>query len=204
MNLKQIIAGMAVLIILVFGVNYVSGVKAEALEAEARVKILEEERMELERQVEEAAEGYEALLDSLSQAHDSIAEIRAEAVSTASEARVSFEEGIGVLRDSIQAYDGLETILDGIQENHEEEVGAYRTQIKTLELDKMLLTRRITTLESVWMQEQDLNVALRTEIAALNVEADAWEKAATITLVGRLGSIVPYALAGAGIVLLIR
>ena len=202
--IKEITAGILVLVLVVLGFSYVSGVKTEAMEAEARVKVLEEERIELERQVEEAAQGYEALLDSLSQAHDSIAEIRAEAVSTASGARVSFEEGMGVLRDSIQAYDGLEEILDDIQSDHEEEVGAYQTQIKTLELDKMLLTRRITTLESVWMQEQDLNVALRTEITALNVEADAWEKAATITLVGRLGSIVPYALAGAGIVLLIR
>lgn len=202
--IKEITAGILVLVLVVLGFSYVSGVKTEAMEAEARVKVLEEERIELERQVEEAAQGYEALLDSLSQAHDSIAEIRAEAVSTASGARVSFEEGMGVLRDSIQAYDGLEEILDDIQSDHEEEVGAYQTQIKTLELDKMLLTRRITTLESVWMQEQDLNVALRTEITALNVEADAWEKAATVTLVGRLGSIVPYALAGAGIVLLIR
>ena len=202
--IKEITAGILVLVLVVLGFSYVSGVKTEAMEAEARVKVLEEERIELERQGEEAAQGYEALLDSLSQAHDSIAEIRAEAVSTASGARVSFEEGMGVLRDSIQAYDGLEEILDDIQSDHEEEVGAYQTQIKTLELDKMLLTRRITTLESVWMQEQDLNVALRTEITALNVEADAWEKAATVTLVGRLGSIVPYALAGAGIVLLIR
>ena len=202
--IKEITAGILVLVLVVLGFSYVSGVKTEAMEAEARVKVLEEERIELERQVEEAAQGYEALLDSLSQAHDSIAEIRAEAVSTASGARVSFEEGMGVLRDSIQAYDGLEEILDDIQSDHEEEVGAYQTQIKTLELDKMLLTRRITTLESEWMQEQDLNVALRTEITALNVEADAWEKAATVTLVGRLGSIVPYALAGAGIVLLIR
>ena len=202
--IKEITAGILVLVLVVLGFSYVSGVKTEAMEAEARVKVLEEERIELERQVEEAAQGYEALLDSLSQAHDSIAEIRAEAVSTASGARVSFEAGMGVLRDSIQAYDGLEEILDDIQSDHEEEVGAYQTQIKTLELDKMLLTRRITTLESVWMQEQDLNVALRTEITALNVEADAWEKAATVTLVGRLGSIVPYALAGAGIVLLIR
>ena len=202
--IKEITAGILVLVLVVLGFSYVSGVKTEAMEAEARVKVLEEERIELERQVEEAAQGYEALLDSLSQAHDSIAEIRAEAVSTASGARVSFEEGMGVLRDSIQAYDGLEEILDDIQSDHEEEVGAYQTQIKTLELDKMLLTRRITTLESVWMQEQDLNVALRTEITALIVEADAWEKAATVTLVGRLGSIVPYALAGAGIVLLIR
>ena len=202
--IKEITAGILVLVLVVLGFSYVSGVKTEAMEAEARVKVLEEERIELERQVEEAAQGYEALLDSLSQAHDSIAEIRAEAVSTASGARVSFEEGMGVLRDSIQAYDGLEEILDDIQSDHEEEVGAYRTQIKTLELDKMLLTRRVTVLDSLWIQEQDLNAALRTEITALNVEADAWEKAATVTLVGRLGSIVPYALAGAGIVLLVR
>ena len=204
MNFKYITALAGVFVILSFAYTCASGARTEALEADARVKVLEEERIELEEQVEESVQGYEVLLDSLAQAHDSIAEIRAVAVSTASEARRSFDEGIGVLRDSIEAYDGLEAILDDVQAGHEEEVEAYQAQIKTLEMDKMLLTRRITTLESVWMQEQDLNVALRTEITALNVEADAWEKAATVTLVGRLGSIVPYALAGAGIVLLIR
>ena len=202
--IKEITAGILVLVLVVLGFSYVSGVKTEAMEAEARVKVLEEERIELERQVEEAAEGYEILRDSLDQAHDSIAEVRARAVERASGASVSFNDGIRVLRDSLESYDGLEVILDEIQADHLDEVQAYQEQVETLELDKMLLTRRVTVLDSLWIQEQDLNAALRTEIAALNVEADAWEKAATITLVGRLGSIVPYALAGAGIMLLIR
>jgi len=202
--IKEITAGILVLVLVVLGFSYVSGVKTEAMEAEARVKVLEEERIELERQVEEAAEGYEILRDSLDQAHDSIAEVRARAVERASSASVSFNDGIRVLRDSLESYDGLEVILDEIQADHLDEVQAYQEQVETLELDKMLLTRRVTVLDSLWIQEQDLNAALRTEIAALNVEADAWEKAATITLVGRLGSIVPYALAGAGIMLLIR
>ena len=204
MNFKYITALAGVFVILSFAYTCASGVRTEALEADARVKVLEEERIELERQVEEAAEGYDALSDSLSQAHDSIAEIRETARTSASDARVSFDEDVMVLRDSLQSYDGLGEILDRVEANHEVEIKAYQVQVKTLELDKALLTRRVTVLDSLWIQEQDLNAALRTEIAALNVEADAWEKAATITLVGRLGSIVPYALAGAGIVLLVR
>ena len=76
MNLKQIIAVAGVLVVLGFGYNYVSGARTSAIEAEARVKFLEAERVELERQVEEATEGYEALLDSLAQAHDSLAVVR--------------------------------------------------------------------------------------------------------------------------------
>ena len=60
------------------------------------------------------------------------------------------------------------------------------------------------TLDSLWTQEQNLNASLRNEIAALNQEADAWQRAANPGLFSRLGGAMPYALAGAGIVLLIR
>jgi len=160
--------------------------------------------MELEREVEEATQGYELLVDSLSQAHDSIAKVRAEAVSTASEASRSFERGFDVLRDSLGAYDGLVEILDQVQTSHQEEVTAYQVQIETLETDKVLLFERVTVLDSMWILEQRVNESLRAEIVALNEEADAWERLANTSFLGGLRGAVPYALAGAGIVLLIR
>jgi len=204
MKVKEIIVVVGVLVALGFAYSYASGARADAVAAEERVRVLEVERMELEREVEEATQGYELLVDSLSQAHDSIAEVRAEAVITASEASRSFERGFGVLRDSLEAYDGLVEILDQVQTSHQEEVTAYQVQIETLETDKVLLFERVTVLDSMWILEQRVNESLRAEIGALNEEADAWERAATITLAGRLGSAIPYALAGAGIALLVR
>jgi hypothetical protein len=160
--------------------------------------------MELERQVEEATQGYDLLVDSLAQAHDSLAEVRAEAVVTASEASRSFERGFDVLRDSLGAYDGLVEILDQAQMDHQEEVTAYQVQIQTLEADKVLLVQRATVLDSLWVLEQGVNESLRAEIGALNEEADAWERLANTSFLGGLAGAVPYALAGAGIVLLIR
>lgn len=204
MNLKNIIAGIIFLVLLGFVYDYVSDTRVEALEAEARVRVLEEERMELEQEVEEAAAGYEALLDSLSQAHDSIAEIREDAIVIASEASISFDEDVSVLRDSLEAYEGLGDILDRVEASHAVEVEAYQVQVETLELDKVLLVGRVAVLDSLWLLEQRINDALRTEVTALNEEADAWERAATVTFVGRLGSAIPAALVGAGIALLIR
>ena len=204
MKLKEIIAVVGVVVVLGFAYVYTSGARTEALEAEARVHVLEAERMELERQVEEATQGYEALVDSLSQAHDSLAEVRAEASETASEASRSFNEGIGVLRDSLQAYNGLEEILDQVQADHEEEVVAYQVQVRTLEDDKALLWGRITVLDSLWVLEQRMNESLRVEIGALNEEADAWERLASTSFFRRLGGVVPYVVVGAGIALLIK
>ena len=204
MKVKELIAVAGVVVALGFAYSYASGARADAVAAEERVHVLEAERMELERQVEEATQGYDLLVDSLAQAHDSLAEVRAEAVVTASEASRSFNDGIGVLRDSLQAYDGLEEILDQVQADHEKEVTAYQVQVQTLEADKVLLSQRVTVLDSLGVLEQRVNEALRVEIGALNEEADAWERLANTSFLGGLAGAVPYALAGAGIVLLIR
>ena len=204
MKIKEIITVIGVLVALAFAYSYASGARADAVAAEERVHVLEAERMELERQVEEATQGYELLVDSLAQAHDSLAEVRAEAVVTASEASRSFERGFDVLRDSLGAYDGLVEILDQAQMDHNEEVTAYQVQIQTLEADKVLLFQRVTVLDSLWVLEQGVNESLRAEIGALHEEADAWERLANTSFLGGLAGAVPYALAGAGIVLLIR
>jgi len=204
MKAKEIIAVAGVVVALGFAYSYASGARADAVAAEERVHVLEAERMELERQVEEATESYELLVDSLAQAHDSLAGVRAEAVVTASEAASSFERGFDVLRDSLGAYDGLVEILDQAQEDHQEEVTAYQVQIQTLEADKVLLFQRVTVLDSMWVLERDVGESLRAEIGALHEEADAWQRLANIGLLGKLGSVAPYALAGAGIALLFK
>ena len=204
MKAKELIAVAGVLVVLGFAYNYASGARADAVAAEERVRVLEVERMELERQVEEATQGYELLVDSLAQAHDSLAEVRAEAVVTASEASRSFERSFDVLRDSLGAYDGLVEILDQAQADHQEEVTAYQVQIQTLEADKVLLFERVTVLDSLWVLEQGIGESLRAEIGALHEEADAWQRLANISFLGKLGRVAPYALAGAGIALLIR
>ena len=204
MKAKEIAIVVGALILIGFGFNYLDTGRADALIAEGKVKVLEAERVELERQVEEAAEGYEVLKDSLDQTHDSIAVIRAEARERASDASRSFEAGVGVLRDSLQAYDGLEEILDEIESNHEEAVQAYEEQIQTLEADKALLWVRVEALDSMWIREQEVNQALRNEIVALNEESDAWRRVATPNLFKRLRGAVPYLIVGAGVVLLIR
>ena len=204
MKAKEIIAVAGVVVALGFAYSYASGARADAVAAEERVHVLEAERMELERQVEEATESYELLVDSLAQAHDSLAGVRAEAVVTASEAASSFERGFDVLRDSLGAYDGLVEILDQAEEDHQEEVTAYQVQIQTLEADKVLLFQRVTVLDSMWVLERDVGESLRAEIGALHEEADAWQRLANIGLLGKLGSVAPYALAGAGIALLFK
>ena len=204
MKAKEIIIVVGVLLALGFAYSYASGARADAVAAEERVRVLEVERVELERQVEEATQGYEALMDSLSQAHDSLAEVRAEAAETASEASRSFNNNIGVLRDSLQAYDGLEEILDQVQADHEEEIVAYQVQVQTLETDKNLLWQRVWALDSLWVREQEVNQALKNEIGALHEQADAWQRLANISFLDKFGRVMPYALAGAGIALLIR
>ena len=204
MNFKGVGLAIVAVICLGFGLNYIGSSRAEALAAEERVRVLEAERVDLERQVEEAAESYEALKDSLDQAHDSVAAIRAEARERASDASRSFGDGIEVLRDSLQSYEGLEGILDGIQSDHNIEVQAHQDQIETLEIDKALLWQRVEALDSMWIREQEVNQALRSEIVALNEESNAWERVANTSFLGGLRGAVPYALAGAAIALLIR
>ena len=204
MKIKEIITVIGVLVALAFAYSYASGARADAVAAEERVHVLEAERMELERQVEEAVQGYDLLVDSLAQAHDSLAEVRAEAVVTASEAASSFERGFDVLRDSLGAYDGLVEILDQAQADHQEEVTAYQVQIQTLEADKVLLFQRVTVLDSLWVLEQDIGESLRAEIGALHEEADAWQRLSNTSFLSGLRGVAPYALAGAGIVLLSR
>ena len=204
MKAKEIVIVVGVLLALGFAYSYASGARADAVAAEERVQMLEAERLELQLQVEEAVEGYNLLVDSLAQAHDSLAEVRAEAVETASEASRSFERGFDVLRDSLGAYDGLVEILDQAQEDHQEEVTAYQVQIQTLEADKVLLFQRVTVLDSMWVLEQQVNKALRTEIVALHEEADAWERLSNSNFLGGLRGVAPYALAGVGIVLILK
>ena len=199
MNLKNIAMVIGVMILLGLGFSYVDSSKADALIAEERVRVLEIERADLERQVEEALQGYEVLIDSLDHAHDSIAEVRARAIERASDASISFEEGVGVLRDSLEAYEGLGVILDEIQSDHRIEVQAYQEQVETLEADKVLLWQRVEALDSMWIKEQQVNDALRREITALNEEADAWEAIATPSIMRRVSRAVPYVLAGVGI-----
>ena len=204
MKAKEIVIVVGVLLALGFAYSYASGARADAVAAEERVQMLEAERLELQLKVEEAVEGYNLLVDSLAQAHDSLAEVRAEAVETASEASRSFERGFDVLRDSLGAYDGLVEILDQAQEDHQEEVTAYQVQIQTLEADKVLLFQRVTVLDSMWVLEQQVNKALRTEIVALHEEADAWERLSNSNFLGGLRGVAPYALAGVGIVLILK
>ena len=199
MKAKEIAIVIGALIVLGFGFNYFDSSKADALIAEEKVRVLELERVKLEEQVEEAAQDYEILKDSLDQAHDSIAEIRTESIQRASDASISFEEGVGVLRDSLEAYEGLGIILDKIEYDHRIEVQAYQEQIGTLETDKVLLWQRVEALDSMWIKEQQVNDALRREITALNEEADAWEAIATPSIMRRVSRAVPYVLAGVGI-----
>ena len=203
MKPKQIASVIGIMLLLGLGVNYVNASRADALIAEERVRLLEIERADLERQVEEALEDYEILQDSLDQAHDSIAEIREQAVETARESSVSFNTGVEALRDSLSAYEGLGAILDAIQADHVAEVEAYQVQIETLEADKALLWQRVEALDSMWVREQDLNAALRREITALNEDADAWEAVATPSMFGRIGGAVPYVLGGVAIGVLV-
>jgi chromosome segregation ATPase len=199
MNIKTIAVVLGTMALLWFGLSVINSSRADALIAEERVRLLEMERANLERQAEEALQGYEILRDSLDQAHDSIAEVRERAVERASSASVSFNEGIEVLRDSLEAYDGLGVILDEIQADHQDEVQAYQEQVETLEADKVLLWQRVEALDSIWVTEQRVNDALRREITALNEESDAWRAIATPGIMSRVGRVVPYLAVGIGI-----
>ena len=193
MKVKEIAIVVGVMALLGLGFTYIDASRADALIAEEKVRLLEIERADLERQVEEALQGYEVLKDSLDHAHDSIAEVRAEAAERALDASISFEEGVGVLRDSLQAH------LDEIESDHRAQVEAYEVQIETLEADKSLLWQRVEALDSMWIREQEVNTALRREVAALNKESDAWKAIATPSIMSRVGRAVPDVLAGVAI-----
>ena len=204
---KEIAVLGGILLILMLGLKGFSNAKAEAMVAEERVRVLEEERIELERQMEEAAEGYGILRDSLDQAHDSIAGIREEAVARASRASISFATDLGILRDSInivQPDSGLGEIVDRIQADHKTQIQAYEVQVETLKADNLLLWRRVEVSDSLRIQEQDLNASLRNEIAALHQESDAWQRAANPNIFKRLGGSIPYILVGAGAIVLLN
>jgi len=204
MKAKEIAIVIGALILIGFGFNYLDTGRADALIAEGKVKVLEAERVELERETEEALQTYELLQDSLDEAHDSIAEIREEAKNRAVESSLTFEENVLILRDSLESFDGLGAILDTVRASHLREVSAYQDQIATLEADKVLLWKRVEAIDSMWIREQEVNQALRNEIVALNEESDAWRRVATPNLFKRLRGAVPYLIVGAGVVLLIR
>jgi len=204
MKAKEIAIVIGALILIGFGFNYLDTGRADALIAEEKVRVLELERVELERETEEALQTYELLQDSLDEAHDSIAEIREEAKNRAVESSLTFEENVLILRDSLESFDGLGAILDTVRASHLREVSAYQDQIATLEADKVLLWKRVEAIDSMWIREQEVNQALRNEIVALNEESDAWRRAATPNVFKRLRGAVPYLIVGAGVVLLIR
>ena len=176
--------------------NSYAGARERALIAEARVHVLEEERMGLELEFEQAVESYELLRASLDQAHDSIAEIREDAENRATESSLSFEENILILRDSLESYDGLEEILDTLRATHLREVSAYQDQVATLEADKALLWQRVEATDSMWIREQEINDVLRREVAALNEESDAWKKVASPGLGKRIADASYYVALG--------
>ena len=192
----RLLFGVALISFLGIIFNSYAGARERALVAEARVHVLEEERMELELEFEQAVESYELLRANLDQAHDSISEIREDAENRAVESSLSFEENVLILRDSLESYDGLGEILDTLRATHLREVSAYQDQVTTLEADKALLWKRVEATDSMWIMEQRINSALRREVAALNVEADAWKEVGSPGLFRRISGAAPYVALG--------
>ena len=200
----SIAVAVGVLLLLVFGFNYVDSARTDALVAEGRVQVLEAEREELEQEVEDAVQNYESLKDSLGQVQDSLAEVREQAENDVLTSSVSFEENLTILRDSLEDRSSLASVLDTLESNHLKVVEGYETQVASLEWDKQILLTRVESLDSLWVMEQRLNESLRKEITALNQASDAWKRAATPTVFSRLRGAVPYIVVGAGAVLLLR
>ena len=192
----RLLLGVALIAFLGIIFNSYAGARERALVAEARVHVLKEERMGLELEFEQAVESYELLKANLDQAHDSIAEIREDAENRAVESSLSFEENVLILRDSLESYDGLGEILDTLRATHLREVSAYQDQVATLEADKALLWKRVEATDSMWIMEQRINSALRREVAALNVEADAWKEVGSPGLFRRISGAAPYVALG--------
>jgi len=202
--MNKIAIGLLAITAIVFGLRQMDSGRADALLAEERVRVLEEERAQLEADFEQAIQNYESLKDSLDQAHDSLAKIRESAKNDALTASVSYNENLATLRGRLEGQSGLEALLDTLELNHQKEVSAYQTQIATLEADNALLWQRVESLDSMWVQEQEINQALRLEVAALNDQSDAWKSVANRSLFGRIGGAVPYVLAGVAIGSLIQ
>jgi DNA repair exonuclease SbcCD ATPase subunit len=199
MKTNNILVGLLAAAVIVFGLRQMDSGRTDALLAAEQVRILEEERAQLESEFKEAIQNYELLRDSLDQAHDSLAKIREEAKNDALTASISYNENLTTLRGRLEGQSGLEALLDTLELNHQEEVSAYQTQIATLEADNALLWQRVETLDSMWVQEQEINQALRLEVAALNDESDAWRSVANKNIFKRIGGAVPYVLAGVAI-----
>ena len=199
MKTSNILVGLLALVVIVFGLRQVDSGRTNALLAEERVRVLEVEREQLEAEFEEAVESYESLRDSLDLAHDSLAKIRDEAKNDALTASLSYNENLTTLRTRVEGQEGLEALLDTLELNHEKEVVAYQEQIATLEADNALLWRRVESLDSMWVREQEVNQALRLEVAALNEESAAWRSVADKNIFKRIGGAVPYVLAGVAI-----
>ena len=204
MKPSSIAVAVGVLLLLVFGFNYVDSARTDALVAEGRVQVLEAEREELEQEVQEAVQNYESLKDSLGQVQDSLAEVREQAENDVLTSSVSFEENLTILRDSLEDRSALAAVLDTLESNHQKVVEGYEVQVASLEWDKQILLTRVESLDSLWVMEQRLNESLRKEITALNQASDAWKRAATPTVFSRLRGAVPYIVVGAGAVLLLR
>tara|TARA_R100000963_G_C4637543_1_gene101448 strand:+ start:128 stop:745 length:618 start_codon:yes stop_codon:yes gene_type:complete len=199
MKTSNILVGLLALVVIVFGLRQVDSGRTNALLAEERVRVLEVEREQLEAEFEEAVESYESLRDSLDLAHDSLAKIRDEAKNDALTASLSYNENLTTLRTRVEGQEGLEALLDTLELNHEKEVVAYQEQIATLEADNALLWRRVESLDSMWVREQEVNEVLRLEVAALNEESAAWRSVANKNIFKRIGGAVPYVLAGVAI-----
>jgi hypothetical protein len=192
MRLREIVIVVGVMALLGLGFTYIDGSRADALIAEERVRVLEAERVQLELEVEEAVQAYELLIEDLDQAHDSIAKIREQAKNRATESSLTFEENVLILRDSLESFDGLGAILDTVRASHLREVSAYQEQVEILEEEKVLLWKRVEAIDSMWTTEQRINEALRLEIGALNVEADAWKEVGSPGLFRRISGATPY------------
>jgi chromosome segregation ATPase len=204
MKSSSIAIAVGVIFLLFFGFDYVDSARMDAMAAEGKVEVLEAERAELEKEVEDAIHNYESLKDSLDQVQDSLAEVREQAKNDVLTSSVSFEENLAILRDSLDDQSGLEAVLDTLESNHLKVVEGYEVQVASLEWDKQILLTRVESLDSLWVMEQRLNESLRNEITALNQASDAWKRAANPGVLKKLRSSLPYLIAGAGAVILTR
>ena len=204
MKSSSIAIAVGVIFLLFFGFDYVDSARMDAMVAEGKVEVLEAERAELEKEVEDAIQNYESLKDSLDQVQDSLAEVREQAENDVLTSSVSFEENLTILRDSLDDQSSLAMVLDTLESNHLQVVEAYEVQVASLVWDKQILLTRIDSLDSIWSRDQRVNEALRLEIAALNESSDAWRRAANPGVFKKLRSSLPYLIVGAGAVILTR
>jgi|TARA_R110000822_G_scaffold150238_2_gene289304 hypothetical protein len=204
MKSSSIAIAVGVIFLLFFGFDYVDSARMDAMVAEGKVEVLEAERAELEKEVEDAIQNYESLKDSLDQVQDSLAEVREQAENDVLTSSLSFEENLTILRDSLDDQSSLAMVLDTLESNHLQVVEAYEVQVASLVWDKQILLTRIHSLDSIWSKDQKVNEALRLEIAALNESSDAWRRAANPGVFKKLRSSLPYLIAGAGAVILTR